>query len=161
VPVERLTEVPVGALGFRIAGHLRREDYTELLLLPVRAAVERGDPVRVLVVINPSFDDLEPAALLQDLKAALDLGLAHRSAWRRFAIVPRDRSSGVVERVGLRAADPDRLTWAVVWVSSVRGQLSADPMGPVGWPAEVTYTHRTIAGALRKPRLTALGLAGP
>ena len=70
MPVERLTEVPVGALGFRIAGHLRREDYTELLLLPVRAAVERGDPVRVLVVINPSFDDLEPAALLQDLKVS-------------------------------------------------------------------------------------------
>jgi SpoIIAA-like len=87
VPVEQLTEVPVGALGFRITGHLRREDYTDVLLPPVRAAIERGDPVRVLVVIDPSFDGLEPSAVLEDLKAALNLGLAHRSAWRRFAIV--------------------------------------------------------------------------
>jgi hypothetical protein len=87
VPVEQVTEVPVGALGFRITGHLRREDYTDVLLPPLRAAVDRGDPVRVLVIIDPSFDGLEPSAVLQDLKAALDLGLAHRSAWRRFAVI--------------------------------------------------------------------------
>jgi SpoIIAA-like len=94
VPVEQLTEVPVGTLGFRITGHLRREDYTDVLLPPLRAAVRAhaeggsgGDPIRVLVVIDPSFDGLEPSAVLQDLKAALDLGLAHRSAWRRFAVV--------------------------------------------------------------------------
>lgn len=85
--VEQLTDVPPGALGFRISGHLRRADYTDVLLPPIRAAVERGDRLRILVDIDPSFDGLEPGALVEDLKAALDLGLRHRSAWERFAIV--------------------------------------------------------------------------
>jgi SpoIIAA-like len=85
--IEQLTDAPPGALGFRVSGHLRRTDYTEVLLPPLRAAVERGDTIHVLVVLDPSVDGLEPGALAEDLKAALDLGLRHRSAWGRFAVV--------------------------------------------------------------------------
>jgi SpoIIAA-like len=84
--VEALTDLPPGALGFRLAGRLRRADYTDVLLPTLRALVERGERLRLLVVIDPSFDGLEAGALMQELKADLDLGLRHRSAWERIAV---------------------------------------------------------------------------
>jgi hypothetical protein len=85
--VERLADLPAGLLGFRISGRLSRDDYTDVLLPPVREAVERGDKVRMLVVMGPDFTGLEPGALWEDLKAAADLGIRHRSSWERVAIV--------------------------------------------------------------------------
>ncbi len=73
------------------------------------------------------------------------------------AIVARNRSSGLVERVGCRAADdPQRLTWALVWDGVLRHELTRELDDSVGRTAVVTYTHRTIAGALREARLTGL-----
>jgi ATP-dependent DNA ligase len=88
-------------------------------------------------------------------------------AWRKLKtrsstlavveVAVADRCSGIVERVGCRAAaDPDRLTWAVVWSPQLRARLTLDPDGAVGRDAIVVYTHRTIAGALREARLTHL-----
>ena len=68
-----------------------------------------------------------------------------------------DRATGIVERVGCRVEDdPGRLTWAVVWSPAHRGRLTQDPDGAVGHEAIVTYTHRTIVGALREARLSDL-----
>ena len=68
-----------------------------------------------------------------------------------------DRGTGIVERVGCRVAhDPGRLTWATVWSPAHRGRLTRDPCEAIGREATVTYTHRTIAGALRETRLTDL-----
>ena len=68
-----------------------------------------------------------------------------------------DSRSGIVERVGCRAADdPERLTWAVVWHLGHRARLTRDPGGTVGRNAVLSYTHRTVAGALREAHLTEL-----
>jgi hypothetical protein len=48
------------------------------------------------------------------------------------------------------------LTWAVVWGGGLAAELIADPAAAVGRSAELTYTQRTVAGALREARLTAL-----
>ena len=62
-----------------------------------------------------------------------------------------------MQRVGCRAhADRGRVTWAVVWGGELGAELTADPAAAVGRAAELTYTHRTVAGALREARLTAL-----
>jgi ATP-dependent DNA ligase len=72
-------------------------------------------------------------------------------------VVAADRVSGVVERVGCRAAaDPDRLTWACVWPGPLRHDLTSEPRRALGRCAEVAFTHRTITGALREARLTRL-----
>ncbi len=72
-------------------------------------------------------------------------------------VVSSDPCIDVVERVGCRVAgDPQRLTWAVVWDASLRRQLTRELNDAVGRTAVVTYTHRTIADALRETRLTAL-----
>lgn len=72
-------------------------------------------------------------------------------------VAARDRASSVVERIGCRTTDdPHRLTWAVVWSAAQRRELTSDPTAAVGRVVEITYTHRTAAGALREARLTQL-----
>jgi hypothetical protein len=70
-------------------------------------------------------------------------------------IAAADRCNGIVERVGCRTtANPDRLTWAIVWSPVLRARLTRDPRSAIGRDATVVYTHRTITGALREARLT-------
>jgi hypothetical protein len=85
--IEALPDSPTGTIGFRISGRLSREDYTQVLIPPVRAAVDRGEKLRMLVLLDDEFHGLEPGALLEDVKAGLDLGVRHHSAWERFAVV--------------------------------------------------------------------------
>jgi hypothetical protein len=85
--IEALPDSPPGTIGFRISGRLNRRDYTSVLIPPIRAAVDRGGKLRILVLLDEEFHGLEPSAVWEDIKAALDLGVRHHSAWERFAIV--------------------------------------------------------------------------
>lgn len=83
--IEKLEAMPAGTIGFRASGKLTRSDYTEVLQPALRDAVKAGS-VRMLFELT-SFDWLEPAALFEDMKTGLDLGVVHRSAWKKSAIV--------------------------------------------------------------------------
>jgi hypothetical protein len=72
--VERLQNMPAGTLGFRLSGKINRDEYFEILD-PVREKLERGEKVSFLVETAPDFQGL-------DL-----VGLKHRSAWDRLAVV--------------------------------------------------------------------------
>jgi hypothetical protein len=85
--IEALQDLPPGTIGFRISGRVKREDYTNVLMPPVRAAVDSGAKLRMLVVLDEDFHGLEPSAVWEDIKAGVDLGIRHRSAWERFAVV--------------------------------------------------------------------------
>ena len=84
--IERLEDMPPGTLGFRAAGEIEREDYDELLVPALRAALERGQGLRTLYVIE-DLDEIEPGALWADSKLGFDLGVRHHDAWVRSAIV--------------------------------------------------------------------------
>jgi hypothetical protein len=49
-----------------------------------------------------------------------------------------------------------RLTWAAAWGPGVRQSLTAGGRVLVGREVMLTYTHRTVIGALREARVTAL-----
>jgi stage II sporulation SpoAA-like protein len=85
--IEALPDLPPGTIGFRISGRLKREDYTDVLIPPMRAAVDRGEKLRILAVLDEQFHGLEPSAGWEDVKAGLDLGIRHHSAWERCAVV--------------------------------------------------------------------------
>jgi hypothetical protein len=85
--VEPLSDLPVGVLGFRITGKLERDEYYDTLMAPIYAALERGEKLRLLVELPDEFHGLDAGALWEDLKAAGSVGLKHRSAWERFALV--------------------------------------------------------------------------
>ena len=84
--IERLEDMPPGTLGFRAAGEIEREDYDEVLVPALRKAVESGDGLRTLYVIE-DLDEIEPGALWADSKLGFDLGVRHHDAWVRSAIV--------------------------------------------------------------------------
>ena len=84
--VERMTDMPAGTLGFRVTGDVRREDYDAVLVPELRAAMEAGDGLRTLYLIE-GLDDMEAGALWADTKLGVDMGVRHRGDWERSAIV--------------------------------------------------------------------------
>jgi hypothetical protein len=84
--VERLEDMPGETLGFRISGRLTRDEYFQILD-PIREKLERGEKVSFLVETAPDFHGLDVGALWEDVKAAGSVGLKHRTAWERLAVV--------------------------------------------------------------------------
>jgi hypothetical protein len=83
--IERLRDMPAGTLGFRATGEVEREDYDEVLVPELRRALEAGDGLRTLYVIE-DLEEIEPGALWADSKLGFDLGVRHHKAWVRSAI---------------------------------------------------------------------------
>jgi hypothetical protein len=75
-----------GALAFRLSGRLTRADYQEVLLPPIQATIERGEPIRVLAVIE-DFTGVEAGPLLNELKAVATLGSGQSAIPSSFAVV--------------------------------------------------------------------------
>jgi len=84
--IEPLADTPPGVLGFRVAGEIQREDYDNVLTPALKQALESGDGLRTLYLIE-SLDKMDPSALWADAKVGYDLGISHRDAWVRSAIV--------------------------------------------------------------------------
>jgi hypothetical protein len=84
--VERIAEMPVGTVGFRVAGEVEREDYSDVLVPELRRALETGGGLRSLYLIEV-LEEIEPGALWADAKLGFDLGVRHHGAWVRSAIV--------------------------------------------------------------------------
>ncbi len=77
--------MPAGTIGFRASGKLTPEDYREVLVPGLREAVDSGE-VRMLFVLT-DFEELEPKAVLEDVKTGFELGFLKHSSWKRSAIV--------------------------------------------------------------------------
>lgn len=84
--VEQIDDMPDGTIGFRAEGDLTGDDYRQILVPPLRAAIDNGEKIRMLVVIGKDFRET-PSGLLEDIKAGGELGLGHLSSWERTAIV--------------------------------------------------------------------------
>jgi hypothetical protein len=84
--IEPLAGMPQGTIGFRASGRVSGEEYRELLLPAMHAAVESGE-VRMVFQVGPDFDEFELGALAQDAKTGLTLGLGHLHAWKRTGLV--------------------------------------------------------------------------
>jgi hypothetical protein len=84
--IERLPDMPAGTVGFRARGEIEREDFDEVLEPELRRALEAGGGLRTLYVIE-DLEEIEPGALWADTKLGADLGIRHRDAWIRSAIV--------------------------------------------------------------------------
>ena len=87
VVIERLSDLPDDVIGFRMSGHVTRDEYTDVILPVFRERLRGDDGVRTLVVIDEGFEKFEPGALWEDLKLGLGPGIAHLSKWKRTALV--------------------------------------------------------------------------
>jgi hypothetical protein len=85
--IEQFSDMPPGTLGFLLTGEVTRDDFRDVLLPPLRDAVERDDRIRLLLQMGPSFDEFDPSAVLDDMKQAWSLSVRHHHPWERTAIV--------------------------------------------------------------------------
>ena len=84
--IERMTDMPAGTIGFRVAGDVERGDYDDVLVPELRRAMQSGDGLRTLYVIE-DLDEMEPGALWADSKLGFDMAVRHHDAWVRSAVV--------------------------------------------------------------------------
>jgi hypothetical protein len=75
-----------GTLAFRLSGRLTRADYQDVLLPPIQATIERGEPLRVLALVE-DFTGVESGPLVGELKAMARLGSAQDAIPSSFAVV--------------------------------------------------------------------------
>ncbi len=120
--IERIADVPDGVIAFRASGKITRDEY-HLMIEPVRAAIEQGEQINFLFATDPGFSGLDLEALWEDVKAAGSIGLRHRGAYGRFAVVTdKDWMRNAISAFGwispgdLRVFDPDQLDQAKAWV---------------------------------------------
>jgi hypothetical protein len=77
-----IENMPLGTIGLEALGKVTEDDYRDVLVPAVSAALERGD-VRLLYVLGREFDSYSPGALWADTK----LLAGNRKAWKKVAIV--------------------------------------------------------------------------
>ncbi|MEU7904356.1 STAS/SEC14 domain-containing protein [Actinoplanes sp. NPDC049118] len=85
--IELLPDLPDGTLGFRFSGPVSRDEYVNVLLPPMTAAIEGGRGVRLLLVVEEDFGWFEPGAFWEDLKFGVGPARSHHKAWERMAVV--------------------------------------------------------------------------
>jgi hypothetical protein len=121
--VARIPDLPEGVLGFRLSGKLTRDEYHDELARPILDALERGERLNLLFEIADDFSGLDTRALWEDVKAVGSIGLKHRTAWERSALVTdKDWIRHGVSVFGwlspgeLRVFEPADLPAAAAWV---------------------------------------------
>jgi SpoIIAA-like len=84
--IEPITDMPAGAIGFRIEGELTDADYHEVLAPGLRDAAAAGE-VRLVLAAAAGSDLGSLKSRFQAAVSDPDLDLGHRRDWRRVAIV--------------------------------------------------------------------------
>jgi hypothetical protein len=89
------SDLPAGVLGLEAIDDVEKDDYENVLLPAVEAAIAEHGKVRLVYVLGPDFDDYEGEAAWEDLK----LGTRHPAAFERIAIVTDARWAGPAIKV--------------------------------------------------------------
>ena len=125
--VERIEGLAPGVLDFRVSGKLSRDEYRQQLMPPIYEALEHGEQLNLLFEFTEDFGGLELNALWEDVKAAGSVGLKHRRAWGRMALVTdKDWIRHGVGAFGwlspgeLRVFEPGQREGAIDWVTASR-----------------------------------------
>jgi len=81
--IRLLRHMPPGVLGLEAVDDVEKEDYEDVILPAVEAAIAEHGKVRLVYVLGPEFDDYEGEAVWEDLK----LGGHHPTSFERVAVV--------------------------------------------------------------------------
>ena len=81
--IKLLRAMPAGVLGLQAIDDVEEEDYRNVVVPAVEAAIAEHGKVRLVYVLGPEFDEYEGEAVWEDLK----LGARHPASFERIAIV--------------------------------------------------------------------------
>ena len=93
--IRLLDDMPPGVLGIEAVDDVEKEDYENVIVPALDAALAEHDKVRLVYVLGPEFDDYEGEAVWEDLK----LGVRHPASFERVAIVTDARWVGPAVKV--------------------------------------------------------------
>jgi len=93
--IRLLTDMPPGVLGFEAIDDVEKEDYENVLVPAIDAAIATHGKARIVYVLGSEFDDYESEAVWEDLK----LGVRDFSAFERIAVVTDTRGAGAALKV--------------------------------------------------------------
>jgi hypothetical protein len=116
--LERITDLPETVLGFKASGELTSDDYRDVLVPDVEAALETQYKLRLLYLLGDDVTGFSPGAAWQDTK----VGLKNVTRWDKVAVVTdKDWLRHSVDMFGYlmpgeikaftRAEEPDARTW--------------------------------------------------
>jgi hypothetical protein len=88
--IKLLSGMPAGVLGLEAVDDVEEEDYRNVVVPAVEAALAEHGKVRLVYVLGPEFDEYEEDAVWEDLK----LGARHPASFERMAIVTDARWAG-------------------------------------------------------------------
>ncbi len=118
--IDPISDLPGDVVGLHIRGKLTREDYENVVIPAVEAAIEVADEVRVLVQLDDDFHGIELGALLDDVK----LGAKWIGDWDRVALVADEgvlasftKLLGIVLPDKVKVFPPDLMDLARQWVT--------------------------------------------
>ena len=121
--IRLLGDMPAGVLGLEAVDDVEEEDYTDVLIPAVEAAIAEHGKVRIVYVLGPEFDEYEGEAVWQDLK----LGVSHPAAFERIAVVTDARWAGPAIKI-----------FSVLWPGQARAFPLAELDSAARWAAEAT-----------------------
>jgi hypothetical protein len=81
--IEILDGFPDTVVALSATGNVTRQDYDEVLVPAVEAALRRHDKVRIYYELGPRFVRFDTGAIWEDFK----VGVGHWSRWGRVAVV--------------------------------------------------------------------------
>ena len=93
--IRLLRGMPTGVLGIEAVDDVEKEDYENVIVPAVEAALAEHERLRLVYVLGPEFDDYEGEAVWEDLK----LGARHPVSFERVAIVTDARWAGPALKV--------------------------------------------------------------
>jgi hypothetical protein len=121
--IRLLGDMPAGVLGLEAVDDVEEEDYTDVLIPAVEAAIAEHGKGRIVYVLGPEFDEYEGEAVWQDLK----LGVSHPAAFERIAVVTDARWAGPAIKI-----------FSVLWPGQARAFPLAELESATRWAAEAT-----------------------
>ena len=119
--IKLLSGMPPGVLGLEAIDDVEEDDYRDVVVPAIEAAIAEHGKVRLVYVLGPEFDEYEKEAAWEDLK----LGVRHPASFERIAIVTDARWAGPTIRI-----------FSVLWPGQARTFPLADLEAAKSWAAE-------------------------
>lgn len=119
--IRLLSGMPPGVLGLQAIDDVEEQDYQNVIVPAVEAAIAEHGKVRLVYVLGPEFDEYEGEAVWEDLR----LGARHPASFDRIAVVTDARWVGPAIKV-----------FSVLWPGQARAFPLADLEAAKRWAAE-------------------------
>lgn len=119
--IRMLEGMPPGVLGLEAVDDVEREDYENVIVPAVKAAIAQHGKLRLVYVLGHDFDEYEGDAVWEDIK----LGVRHPASFERLAIVTDARWAG-----------PATKAFSVLWPGKARAFPLAELGAAKRWAAE-------------------------